>query len=64
LNHDVYDLIADYVQENLEAFKESGGSEEVAGVETQKDMVKRTTDKLKTLRSIYKGANPRLYQPY
>lgn len=62
--HDVYELIAEHVQKNLESFVESGADEKTAGLETQDALVARTDAKLASLKSLYKGANPRLYKPY
>ena len=47
LNHDVYDLITDYVQGTLGSFNQTGASEAVAGLETQEQLVQRTDAKLK-----------------
>ena len=62
--HDVYDLIAEHVQKDLKSFVESGAEEKIAGLETQNELVARTDAKLASLRSLYKGTNPRLYKPY
>ena len=64
LHHDVYELIADYIQGTLGEFKETGGTEAIARVETQKDLIARTDEVLARLKKIYQGSNPRLYKPY
>ena len=63
-NFDVYEMLAEYAQSELELYKDSGYDEKALKLVTQKEIVEKQQAALKKLQGIYSGKGERLYKAY